>query len=370
EDERMQAMNGYGASGTGRSARLVGCLIALVVLSAMTVPSIASAKETQKVSYIGLGDSLAFGYSQQLFNEYEKLGEPVGAFEHGYVNDYFAKVNKGGKVKLDNLGCPGETTESLIGTKLVGALNAALAGKIPEPVTGEAPCAYHYGAGLPLHHEYGGTKSQLESALETIAAEKAAGKPVKMISLNIGANDQLHAIAKTESEEAITKKLEKLAAEHVTAIVTGIANKEVEEKVAQIAHEEVVEKIGKGELPYEEPADKEAGELFAYEYAVAHHAELVKEGEKLGYEYSIAHKAELEGLGLIYEGEYGAIHHAELVAEGQALGELFGYEYSISHKAELEALGNALFAQTLTATAPGLFEQINVNITGILTAIR
>src|ERR1035441_9132431 len=67
----MQAMNGYGASGTGRSARRVGCLIALVVLSAMTVPSIASAKETQKVSYIGLGDSLAFGYSQQLFNEYE-----------------------------------------------------------------------------------------------------------------------------------------------------------------------------------------------------------------------------------------------------------------------------------------------------------
>jgi lysophospholipase L1-like esterase len=384
----MQAMNGYGASGTRRSARLVGCLIALVVLSAMTVPSIASAKETQKVSYIGLGDSLAFGYSQQLFNEYEKLGEPASAFENGYVNDYFAKVNKGGKVKLDNLGCPGETTESLIGTKLVGALNAALAGKIPEPVTGEAPCAYHYGAGLPLHHEYGGTKSQLESALETIAAEKAAGKPVKMISLNIGANDQLHAIAKikaevtaqitakvtaiakTESEEAITKKLEKLAAEHVTAIVTGIANKEVEEKVAQIAHEEVVEKIGKGELPYEEPADKEAGELFAYEYAVAHHAELVKEGEKLGYEYSIAHKAELEGLGLVYEGEYGAIHHAELAAEGQALGELFGYEYSINHKAELEALGNALFAQTLTATAPGLFEQINVNITGILTAIR
>jgi len=386
----MQAMNGYGALGTRRSARLVVCLIALVVLSAMTVPSIASAKETQKVSYIGLGDSLAFGYSQQLFNENEKIAEAPGGFEHGYVSDYYKKVDTGGKVKLANLGCPGETSESLIGNNpaLLASLNAALKGKIPEPVTGEAPCAYHYAEGLPLHHEYGGSKSQLESALETIAVDKAEGKQVKMISLNIGANDQLHAIAKikaevtaqitakvtaiakVEAEEAVQKKVEKLAIEHVGAAVKAIVEGEIAAKVEAIAGQKVGEEIAKGELPYEEPADKEAGERIAYEYEVANGPALYAEGIALGKAYEEAHGAQLQGEVLAYEGYYAATHHAQLVAEGQALGEQFGYEYEVANHAALETLGNQLFEQTLTAIAPGLFEQINVNIAGILGAIR
>jgi hypothetical protein len=64
---------------------------------------------------------------------------------------------------------------------------------------GESPCGYHK-LGFPLHHEYGAGVSQLENALGTIAALKGAGKPVTTVTLNIGANDELKAIAKCEAE--------------------------------------------------------------------------------------------------------------------------------------------------------------------------
>ena len=197
----MQAMNGFSGTGARRAYRMLGCMVALVALAAMALtPSIASAMKTPKIkkTYLALGDSLAFGYSQQLFNENEHLGEPPTAFEHGYTNDFFAKIDGGGNYQLVDLGCPGETSASLIGTKLAGELNVALAGELPIPVTGEAPCAYHEVDHLALHHEYGGTKSQLESALAVIAEDKALGKPVKTVSLNDGANDELHLVDQLE----------------------------------------------------------------------------------------------------------------------------------------------------------------------------
>ena len=53
--------------------------------------------------------------------------------------------------------------------------------------------------GGPLHVSYAG-QSQLEKALELVAVDAAYGKPVTMLTLNIGANDQLHAIAACEAE--------------------------------------------------------------------------------------------------------------------------------------------------------------------------
>ncbi len=176
--------------------RLFGCVFALVLVVSAVFASGAMAAAPVTHTDLALGDSLAFGYSQQLFNENEKLGEPPTAFEHGYTNDYFnISKSKAAGDQLTNLGCPGETTGSLIGNGPLAAALEANAG-----AKGEAPCAYHYVDGLPLHHEYGGTKSQLESAVEQIALDAAIGKPVTTLTLNIGANDQLHAIAKCEAE--------------------------------------------------------------------------------------------------------------------------------------------------------------------------
>jgi hypothetical protein len=188
----MSAKNGLAVSFRRRS-RLIGCAAAVVfafaALFAASAGALTPPPPTQ--SYLALGDSLAFGYSQQLFNENQKFGEPPSAFEHGYVNNYYKHLKpKENHIALQNNGCPGETTDSMIGN---GALAAAFG------IPGESPCAYHK-AGLPLHHEYGGTKSQLESAIETIAVDAGTGKPVSTITLNIGANDELKAVKACEKE--------------------------------------------------------------------------------------------------------------------------------------------------------------------------
>jgi len=188
----MSAKNGSAVSFRRRS-RLIGCAAAVVfafaALFAASAGAVVPPPPTQ--SYLALGDSLAFGYSQQLFNENQKFGEPPTAFEHGYANYYFQHLRpRTNHVQLQNNGCPGETTDSMIG-------NGALAGAFGIP--GASPCGYHK-AGLALHHEYGGSKSQLESALETIAVDAGTGKPVTTISLNIGANDELAAVKACEKE--------------------------------------------------------------------------------------------------------------------------------------------------------------------------
>jgi len=154
---------------------------------------------------MGLGDSLAFGYTRLKFEENFPTESPT-AFERGYVNFFYEKVKassvKFGKdlkgLKLVNNGCPGETTDSFIGNNPLGlALDGAEA---------ESPCAYHK-AGFPLHHEYGVGQSQLENALQVNGEAAAKGETVEAITLNIGANDELRTLHKCEKE--VTEEYEK-----------------------------------------------------------------------------------------------------------------------------------------------------------------
>src|SRR5262249_1087271 len=130
-----------------------------------------------------------------------KTGENPEAFRHGYVDDYLKTLPAG--VALTNNGCPGETTDSMIGNGPLSGQMAAVLG-----TTGEAPCAYHYAAKLPLHNEYGGTSSQLENSLEAIKVIGKGENPVTTITLNIGANDQLHSLRACEAEVAAEFKAE------------------------------------------------------------------------------------------------------------------------------------------------------------------
>ena len=242
----MSATNGSTRS-VRSSGRMIGLAVAMVFALSALFSSVASASTPIKSTQLSLGDSLAFGYSAKLFNENIPFGAPATAFENGYADDYL-KLEKGKFMgqQLVNLGCPGETTDSMFGN---GPLGAAT-----DP-TGESPCGYHK-LGLPLHHEYGGTKSQLESALEVLAVEAGSGTPVTKITLNIGANDQLKAIGKCEAE--------------AKAAVTA--------KIKALIEKEIGEKLGKGEITPEEipafvakrtaeeaanPANKAEGEKLA-----------------------------------------------------------------------------------------------------------
>jgi lysophospholipase L1-like esterase len=193
----MSAKNGLAVPFRARG-RFIACSIAAICAVSAFFAASAGAFEV-KENYLALGDSLAFGYSSEVFNNNLLVGDPAKAFEHGYANVYYNlhKPKENG-IGLINNGCPGETTDSLIGN---GPLGAAV-----DP-TGETPCLYHTALGKPLHHEYGAGVSQLENALGTIAVAALSGKPVTTISLNIGANDELHAIAKCE--KAAIEKAEK-----------------------------------------------------------------------------------------------------------------------------------------------------------------
>jgi len=208
-----------------RSFRLLGCVMAVALLASALLASSAGAMKTplKPTKYIALGDSLSFGYKAatlkanaeankahceagvaaaekaetELAYAEKALCEPAASFEGGFVG-YFAKKQSkpekeaGNELQTVNLGCPGETSDGLIGHLLGGT-----------PEAEYNPCAYHNSLpnqGFPLKVEYGHSTSQLEALLGQIAASKEeGGTPISAISLQIGSNDELHALGACEN---------------------------------------------------------------------------------------------------------------------------------------------------------------------------
>ena len=170
-----------------------------------------------QASYLALGDSLAFGYSQAKFEELLPEENPAD-YHTGYVDDFAHLLRLGNpKLQVINDGCPGETTESFI----------------------KGPCEYQLA--FPLHHPYvgGPTSSQLSDALAYLQANPNTNP----ITLDIGANDALGVIEHTceKKVECVIKEAPALfehiamnlgliladlrgADPHATIIVLGLYN--------------------------------------------------------------------------------------------------------------------------------------------------
>jgi lysophospholipase L1-like esterase len=181
-------------SGSTRSRRGLGrplaLIVALVALVALTLAPTAGASKPHQ-TYLALGDSLAFGYSQAKFNELFPT-EPASAYDTGYVDDFghVLQLFQPG-VQTINDGCPGETTDSFI----------------------KGPC--EYGLAFPLHHAYSGgpLSSQLSDALNVLSTHPNAVTP---ITIDIGANDALGLIEGTCKLEA------KCIEEHAPALFAHV----------------------------------------------------------------------------------------------------------------------------------------------------
>ncbi len=244
----MTAMNGSWSRG-----RLLGCCMALaLVLSAIVFAPVAAQAESEPATttYLALGDSISFGYSAERFANHTAAESP-SFFEEGVANDFLKDLHKssevGKSIRLVNDACPGETSNGLIGENpLVGGKESTesyeeVEGKPAEqfPAGGYQglgdyhPCAYTFHTHLPLHnggYVQGGKEiSQLEEAVATVKGTKS---PVKAITLNIGSNDELAAIAQCKNEVAIefgTEGKSKYGASPSLAVITCI--KETSEKV-------------------------------------------------------------------------------------------------------------------------------------------
>ena len=210
----MQAMNGSAVPVRSR-ARMIACVMALALaLSALVfAPAAANAEGPPPGGpiYMALGDSISYGYSAQKFNENFPTESP-SRFEEGVVNFFNKKLKSLGTTAV-NLACPGETSNGLIGE------NPALGGEAStEPTSPPAlyqglgdwhPCAYKNVDGFPLHAGYDAI-SQLEDAVSILTETNPITKKpneVKAITLNIGSNDELAAIAQCKDE--VKKEFEK-----------------------------------------------------------------------------------------------------------------------------------------------------------------
>lgn len=191
------------------SVRPLAPIVALVALVALTVLApAADARPAAPVStYLALGDSISFGYSEQVFNE-NFPNESPSFFEEGFTNDFAQHLGRpsevGRGVTLVNDGCPGETSNGLIGENpgLGGKTSTEPAGHNPQGLGDYHPCAYNNVDGLPLHNSLsvgGQSISQLEDAL-SILKEGHSAHPVDAITLNIGSNDELAAITQCKNE--------------------------------------------------------------------------------------------------------------------------------------------------------------------------
>jgi hypothetical protein len=145
--------------------RLFALLSALGLLVLAATPASATTSQPKfdppKSFYLGLGDSLAFGFQLIKFNQNLPTENPA-VFNTGYVDDFSAmlrRVNPG--IQTVNFACPGESTVSF--------------------VNGQCP---YTAFGFSLHNGYSGT--QLDAALGFLRAHPGEVSP---ITIDLGVND-------------------------------------------------------------------------------------------------------------------------------------------------------------------------------------
>jgi lysophospholipase L1-like esterase len=217
----MSAMNGFVvAPRTNR--RAIGCCMALALaLSAFVfAPAAAHAQAPSTTTYLALGDSISFGYSEERFNIHFPTDSP-SYFEEGFANYFTKDLVKGSEVgksiRLVNDACPGETSNGLIGenAELGGETSTESIAEVEAPPSESQPfggfqglgdwhpCKYTFVNHLPLHnggYVSGGKEvSQLEEAVASIGSKVS---PVKAITINIGSNDELAGITQCKDEHA------------------------------------------------------------------------------------------------------------------------------------------------------------------------
>jgi lysophospholipase L1-like esterase len=137
-------------------------LPALILLGlASASPAVARGGERGR-TYLALGDSLAFGVSAI---------DPVSYGDQGYVKpyaDWLATQDDGVRPKVINLAIPGETSDSFF----TGVLPPWRGRAILNNLNYTSP-----------------TQTQFGKFLEAVAAEKAAGRRIEVVSFALGAND-------------------------------------------------------------------------------------------------------------------------------------------------------------------------------------
>ena len=224
-DARQRVFAGY----RRRGQALGRCVaLSLALIGALLAPSASTAQAPATTTYLALGDSISFGFAQEIYNLHYPSESP-SYFEEGVANFFakdLAKSSEVGKsIRLVNDACPGETSNTMIGENPEVGGEAStetleeVEGKPQQDFPAGAyqgfgdwlPCKTYWIEHAPLHNggyvKNGKDVSQLEEALEEV---KNPNNHVKAITLDIGLNDQGAGVTKCE-DDYITGKNSSIA---------------------------------------------------------------------------------------------------------------------------------------------------------------
>jgi hypothetical protein len=134
-----------------------------------------------------------------------------------------------------------------------------------------------------------------------------------------------------------------------------VAQEAIKQKIAEHVYEECSKK-----------AAEETGETEGEAFENARNKCLETEGEEIGNKYYAENEAKLNKEGKEAAEKYYAENKAKLEKEGKEAAE----KYFAEHKFELNAEGEAFAGEQIEKLVPGLFAQINSNLSGIVLALR
>ena len=157
-------------------------VVALVAGLVTTVPATGSTPPAPTY-YLAVGDSLAFGFPPDAEHK----------FGYGYADILYGKLSRSDPaLQLVKIGCPGETTESML----------------DGPPAQEFCAAFNGGAGSQL--------------LAAEAFMKEHGAAVTYLTIDIGANDILHCITGIVIDEACVRAGLSDVAKNLPTILQGL----------------------------------------------------------------------------------------------------------------------------------------------------
>ena len=145
---------------------------------------------------LALGDSLAAGYQPSFGASLPALNPTTGYRDLGYPKSYAADLASARGLTLVDLGCPGETTASMLGTPAM------------------QQCANVYA------HEFG-SKSQVGAA-DTFLSDHPG--QVDLVTVDIGANDLQHCASASEVSLGCLETNDVATRHHLTAILGSLGS--------------------------------------------------------------------------------------------------------------------------------------------------
>ena len=155
----------------------------------------ASAAVSPKV-LLALGDSLAAGYQPTFGTSLPSIDSSSGYRDRGYPGSYAADVASARGLSLVDLGCPGETTASMLAT----------------PARNQ--CAHLYSEAFAAH-------SQLVAA-ETFLSRHTG--QVALVTIDIGVNDLLHCVSASQVSTACLKENGVATERNLAAILRSLVS--------------------------------------------------------------------------------------------------------------------------------------------------